>query len=80
MIISNPNNYGCLKPITIIIPPCSILDPSDIGAVVDGNVLICHHMVNVVFKVFEACAASQGCMEVMIPFVIMKLWLVELEQ
>ena len=40
----------------------SILDPSDDAAVIGGNVLTCQRVVDVVFKAFSACAASQGCM------------------
>ena len=56
------NAQGCLKPITVVIPPRCILDPSDTAAVVGGNVLTCQRVVDVVFKAFEVCAASQGCM------------------
>ena len=52
---------GCLKPISVIIPPGSLLDPSDTAAVVGGNVLTCQRIVDVVFRGFRACAASQGC-------------------
>lgn len=44
------------------IPPGSLLDPSDTAAVVGGNVLTCQRIVDVVFRAFETCAASQGCM------------------
>ena len=53
---------GCLKPIEVIIPSGSLLDPSDDAAVIGGNVLTCQRVVDVVFKAFSACAASQGCM------------------
>ncbi|XP_065911087.1 5-oxoprolinase-like isoform X2 [Dysidea avara] len=57
-----PLNQGCLKPVTVMIPSRCILDPSDTAAVVGGNVLTCQRVVDVVFKAFEVCAASQGCM------------------
>ena len=47
---------------TVIIPPRCVLDPSDSAAVVGGNVLTCQRVVDVVFRAFEVCAASQGCM------------------
>lgn len=57
-----PLNQGCLKPIQIIIPDGSILCPSETAAVVGGNVLTSQRVVDVILKAFQACAASQGCM------------------
>ncbi|XP_051522695.1 5-oxoprolinase isoform X1 [Myxocyprinus asiaticus] len=57
-----PLNQGCLKPISVIIPPGSILQPSPDAAVVGGNVLTSQRVVDVIFKAFQVCAASQGCM------------------
>lgn len=51
-----------MAPVKIIIPKGSLLDPSDTAAVVGGNVLTSQRVVDVVFKAFKACAASQGCM------------------
>jgi len=48
--------------VTVVIPSKCILDPSDTAAVVGGNVLTCQRVVDVVFRAFEVCAASQGCM------------------
>ncbi|KAI9306007.1 Hydantoinase B/oxoprolinase-domain-containing protein [Cunninghamella echinulata] len=56
-----PLNSGCLEPINIIIPPQSILSPSEQRAVVGGNVLTSQRIVDVILKTFNACAASQGC-------------------
>ncbi|CAO3593930.1 unnamed protein product [Absidia cylindrospora] len=56
-----PLNSGCLEPIDIRIPPSSILSPSESCAVVGGNVLTSQRICDVVFKTFNACAASQGC-------------------
>ena len=53
---------GCLKPVQVLIPERCLLDPSDTAAVVGGNVLTCQRIVDVVFKAFSTCAASQGCM------------------
>ncbi|CAH2231731.1 jg14311 [Pararge aegeria aegeria] len=57
-----PLNQGCLNPVKVIIPVGSILDPSEDAAVVGGNVLTSQRIVDVVFKAFQVCAASQGCM------------------
>ena len=44
---------------TVIIPNGSILDPSENAAVVGGNVLTSQRVVDVIFKAFSTCAASQ---------------------
>lgn len=56
-----PLNQGCLAPISINIPPRSLLSPSRTAAVVGGNVLTSQRITDVVLKAFNACAASQGC-------------------
>lgn len=56
-----PLNQGCLAPIDIRIPPKSILSPSATAAVVGGNVVTSQRITDVVFKAFQACAASQVC-------------------
>ncbi|KAM4065440.1 hydantoinase b/oxoprolinase domain-containing protein [Hirsutella rhossiliensis] len=56
-----PLNQGCLKPINVKIPHKSILSPSPGAAVVGGNVLTSQRITDVIFKAFQACAASQGC-------------------
>ena len=58
----HPLTQGCLKPVRVVIPERCLLDPSDTAAVVGGNVLTCQRIVDVVFKAFSTCAASQGCM------------------
>ncbi|KAL2115628.1 hypothetical protein VTJ04DRAFT_9883 [Mycothermus thermophilus] len=55
-----PLNQGCLAPIKVLIPPKSLLSPSDNAAVVGGNVLTSQRITDVIFRAFEACAASQG--------------------
>ncbi|KAH0845870.1 hypothetical protein FOPE_10995 [Fonsecaea pedrosoi] len=55
-----PLNQGCLKPVEVRIPPGCFLSPSEKAAVVGGNVLTSQRVTDVVFKCFEACAASQG--------------------
>ncbi|XP_052817623.1 5-oxoprolinase-like [Mya arenaria] len=57
-----PLNQGCLKPVQVVIPKGSILDPSENAAVVGGNVLTSQRIVDVILKAFGVCAASQGCM------------------
>ncbi|XP_025416669.1 5-oxoprolinase isoform X2 [Sipha flava] len=57
-----PLNQGCLKPIKVIVPSGTILDPSENAAVVGGNVLTSQRIVDVVLKAFNAAADSQGCM------------------
>jgi 5-oxoprolinase (ATP-hydrolysing) len=57
-----PLNQGCLIPIKILIPEGSILSPSEYSAVVGGNVLTSQRIVDTIFKAFNVCAASQGCM------------------
>lgn len=56
-----PLNQGALNPITIIIPPGSLLDPSENAAVVGGNVMTSQRLCDVILKAFNVCAASQGC-------------------
>ncbi|KAL1865464.1 hypothetical protein VTK73DRAFT_5230 [Phialemonium thermophilum] len=55
-----PLNQGCLAPIRIKIPPSSILSPSLKAATVGSNVETSQRIVDLVFKAFQACAASQG--------------------
>lgn len=57
-----PLNQGCLKPVTIRIPDSCLLNPSSEAAVVGGNVQTSQRVVDVVLRAFQACAASQGCM------------------
>ncbi|KAI1141761.1 Hydantoinase B/oxoprolinase-domain-containing protein [Hypoxylon sp. FL0543] len=57
-----PLNQGCLSSIQVINPEGSILNPSDQGAVYAGNTQTSQRVVDVILKAFDACAASQGCM------------------
>ncbi|CAA9997633.1 unnamed protein product [Nesidiocoris tenuis] len=57
-----PLNQGCLEPIRVVVPTQSILDPSEDAAVVGGNVQTSQRIVDVIFRAFRTCAASQGCM------------------
>eukprot|EP00835_Amoeboradix_gromovi_P001288 NODE_56_length_25944_cov_0.235287.p2 type:complete len:1211 gc:universal NODE_56_length_25944_cov_0.235287:1074-4706(+) len=60
-----PLNEGCLKPITLILPENCLINPNfkvkHPPACVGGNVMTSQRVVDVIFKAFEACAASQGC-------------------
>ncbi|KAL1861092.1 hypothetical protein Plec18170_001607 [Paecilomyces lecythidis] len=55
-----PLNQGCLAPIHLKLPPNSILSPSLKAATVGSNVETSQRIVDLVFKAFQACAASQG--------------------
>ncbi len=57
-----PLNEGLLEGVRIIAPKGSILNPHKDLAVVGGNVTTSQRIVDVIFKAFEICAASQGCM------------------
>lgn len=56
-----PLNQGALAPVTVVIPESTLLNPADDAAVVGGNVLTSQRLCDVIFRAFEACAASQGC-------------------
>ena len=55
-----PLNQGCLVPIKLKLPEASILSPSLKAATVGSNVETSQRIVDLVFKAFQACAASQG--------------------
>ena len=55
-----PLNQGCMHPIEVIIPPNTLLSPSEECAVVGGNVLTSQRVTDVVLQAFNACADSQG--------------------
>jgi 5-oxoprolinase (ATP-hydrolysing) len=57
-----PLNQGAIMPIKVIIPENSLLRPTEEAAVCAGNVLTSQRIVDVIFKAFNAVAASQGCM------------------
>ena len=56
-----PLNQGCLNPIRVIVPPGTLLSPSEKAGVVGGNVLTSQRVTDVIFRAFHAGAASQGC-------------------
>ncbi|KFA50465.1 hypothetical protein S40293_07891 [Stachybotrys chartarum IBT 40293] len=55
-----PLNQGCLAPIHLKLPPNTILSPSLKAATVGSNVETSQRIVDLIFKAFQACAASQG--------------------
>ncbi|KAK4688184.1 5-oxoprolinase (ATP-hydrolyzing), partial [Tremellales sp. Uapishka_1] len=59
-----PLNAGVLAPIDLRIPYNTLLNPSPGVAVSSGNTEVSQRVTDVIFKAFEATAASQGCMNV----------------
>jgi 5-oxoprolinase (ATP-hydrolysing) len=57
-----PLNGGCLEPITLVIPPRSLLDPPRGAAVAGGNVETSQRVVDVLLGALGRAAASQGTM------------------
>ncbi len=57
-----PLNTGCLKPINIVIPPASMLNPEPPASVVAGNVETSMCIVNALYGALGVLAASQGTM------------------
>ncbi|MGI9275957.1 MAG: hydantoinase B/oxoprolinase family protein [Endozoicomonas sp.] len=57
-----PLNAGCLKPINLIVPENSLLNPSSPAAVVAGNVETSQHVTDALLQAVGALAGSQGTM------------------
>jgi 5-oxoprolinase (ATP-hydrolysing) len=57
-----PLASGCLRPVTIRIPPRSLLDPGPTRAIAGGNVETSQRVVDVLLGALGAAAASQGTM------------------
>ncbi len=57
-----PLNEGCLRPLDIIIPPGSMLNPQYPAAVVAGNVETSQKITNCLYGALGIMAASQGTM------------------
>ena len=57
-----PLNAGCLKPLQVIIPPGSMLNPAYPASVVSGNVETSTCITNALYGALGAMAASQGTM------------------
>ncbi|WUR16099.1 hydantoinase B/oxoprolinase family protein [[Empedobacter] haloabium] len=57
-----PLNAGCLKPLSVIIPPGSMLNPRYPASVVSGNVETSTCITNALYGALGVLAASQGTM------------------
>jgi 5-oxoprolinase (ATP-hydrolysing) len=57
-----PLNAGCLRPLGIVVPPGSMLDPAPPGAVVAGNVETSQCVVDALYGALGLQAAAQGTM------------------
>ncbi|MCX4243461.1 hydantoinase B/oxoprolinase family protein [Paraliomyxa miuraensis] len=57
-----PLNRGCLEPVTLTIPPGSLLDPAPHHAVAGGNVETAQRLCDVLLAAMGIQAASQGTM------------------
>ncbi|MDD9811418.1 MAG: hydantoinase B/oxoprolinase family protein [Gammaproteobacteria bacterium] len=57
-----PLNEGCLKPMRIIIPDNSMINPQYPAAVIAGNVETSQYLVDTLFGALQTVAASQGTM------------------
>jgi 5-oxoprolinase (ATP-hydrolysing) len=57
-----PLNAGCLKPLKVIIPPGSMLNPHYPASVVSGNVETSTCITNALYGALKVMAASQGTM------------------
>jgi 5-oxoprolinase (ATP-hydrolysing) len=57
-----PLNAGCLRPLAIVVPPGTLLDPVPPGAVVAGNVETSQCIVDALYGALGVQAAAQGTM------------------
>ncbi len=57
-----PLNAGCLRPLELIIPEGSLLNPRPPAAVVAGNVETSQHVVDALYGALGVMAAAQGTM------------------
>jgi 5-oxoprolinase (ATP-hydrolysing) len=57
-----PLNAGCLKPLDIVIPPGSLLNPKPPAAVVAGNVEVSQAIADALYGALGVMAGSQGTM------------------
>jgi 5-oxoprolinase (ATP-hydrolysing) len=57
-----PMNAGCLKPLTVIIPEASMLNPRHPAATVAGNVETSQCITDALYGALGVCAAAQGTM------------------
>jgi 5-oxoprolinase (ATP-hydrolysing) len=57
-----PLNAGCMKPLHLVLPPESMINPSYPAAVIAGNVETSQMIVDTLFGALEVMAAPQGTM------------------
>lgn len=57
-----PLNQGCLKPIKLVCPEGTILSPSETAATVGCTTETSQKLADLIFRAFNAAAASQGTM------------------
>jgi len=57
-----PMNAGCMRPLKIILPKCSMLTPEYPAAVVAGNVEVSQAVTDCLFATLNAIAGAQGTM------------------
>ncbi|MDH3679287.1 MAG: hydantoinase B/oxoprolinase family protein [Acidimicrobiia bacterium] len=57
-----PLNAGCMKPLRLVLPPESMINPSYPAAVIAGNVETSQLIVDTLFGALGVAAASQGTM------------------
>jgi 5-oxoprolinase (ATP-hydrolysing) len=57
-----PLNEGCLKPLRVVLPEGSMINPRYPAAVVAGNVETSQAIVDTLFGALAVCAAAQGTM------------------
>ncbi len=57
-----PLNAGCMKPLRLVLPPESMVNPSYPAAVIAGNVETSQVIVDALFGALEVMGASQGTM------------------
>jgi 5-oxoprolinase (ATP-hydrolysing) len=64
-MLTDARSLGCLEPVTVIVPEGTLLNPSANAAVCAGNGCTSQRITDVVFKAFQACGASHGCMNIL---------------
>lgn len=57
-----PLNQGCLAPIKVVCPESTILSPSPTAATVGCTTEMSQKLADLIFRTFNAAAASQGTM------------------
>ena len=57
-----PLNEGCLKPLDIVVPECSMLNPQYPAAVIAGNTEVSQAVCNALIGALDIMACSQGTM------------------